>query len=240
MCEVSEVPVVRDLIERVFFAGYPDFLILVASAVEKGKEEESGIGSYFGSSFRFLTNLLVDQNLQGNFGYFIDRNNTDDGVVTIFTGEDERSKINRVDVVNGKKELTTWPIARCNKISGTMGHLRPPDSGEKPVEIFVPDLCRSLPLRYEKESMYEGLSTLRFVAGKETFDNSKSTSCFAGPRNFSSGASSSSLLFLYFLFFFYYFVFIYFLFTLAVKSKTSTSAQFVQNYIVFAKQQRKN
>ncbi|XP_003747317.1 lysosome membrane protein 2 [Galendromus occidentalis] len=169
------------------FEGYPDFLILVASAVEKGKEEESGLGSFLGAGFRFVTNLLVDQNLQGNFGYFIDRNNTDDGVVTIFTGEDERSKINKVDVVNGRKELTTWPVARCNKITGTMGHLRPPASGEKPVDVFVPDLCRSLPLRYERESMYEGLSTLRFVAGKETFDNSKTDACFAGPRNFSSG-----------------------------------------------------
>ncbi|XP_022698100.1 lysosome membrane protein 2-like isoform X1 [Varroa jacobsoni] len=171
------------------FEGYPDFLILVANAVEAGKKEDSGFGTILGTGLRIFTNVLAaEPDVQGSFGYFVDRNNTDDGIVTIFTGEDNRQKINRVNVVNGHTELTTWPQHKCNKIKGTMGHLRPPmSSRENPLLIFVPDICRSLPLRYENVSVYEGLSTLRFVAGRETFNNSGPDPCFAGSRKFKSG-----------------------------------------------------
>lgn len=168
----------------------------MANAVEAGKKEESGFGSLIGTGFRIFTNVLAaEPDVQGSFGYFLDRNNTDDGVVTIFTGEDDRQKINRVNVVNGQTELTAWPQHKCNKIRGTMGHLRPPMSPpENPVVLFVPDLCRSLTLRFENTSMYDGLSTLRFVAGSDTFNNSGPDPCFTGNKRMKNGENRIGLL----------------------------------------------
>ncbi|KAK2818612.1 hypothetical protein Q5P01_024173 [Channa striata] len=108
----------------------------------------------------------------GKFGLFMDFNNSNTGLFTVFTGHDDISKVHKVDSWNGLKELSYWRTPQCNKINGTAGQLWPPFlTKESTLPFYSPDACRSLELVYQRQGTFKGLPLYRFVAPKTMFAN---------------------------------------------------------------------
>ncbi|XP_067339666.1 scavenger receptor class B member 1 isoform X2 [Channa argus] len=108
----------------------------------------------------------------GKFGLFMDFNNSNTGLFTIFTGQDDIRKVHKVDSWNGLKELSYWRTPQCNKINGTAGQLWPPFlTKESTLPFYSPDACRSLELVYQRQGTFKGVPLYRFVSPKTMFAN---------------------------------------------------------------------
>ncbi|KAG9509290.1 Lysosome membrane protein 2 [Fragariocoptes setiger] len=105
---------------------------------------------------------------QQKFGLLKGRNDTwrpeQDGVWGINTGERDRSQFGRVSSWNSYKRLPFYSAPACNVINGSDGALFPPPiSPKQTLSIFNNELCRSLSLMFQRESVVQGISALRFV-----------------------------------------------------------------------------
>ncbi|KAL8616277.1 hypothetical protein ACOMHN_056220 [Nucella lapillus] len=93
-------------------------------------------------------------------GYFIHRNNTDNGQMTVFTGK------------NGR--LSFWSTGWANMINGTDGSLFPPfQQGMDSVNVFALEICRSTKAVFQKSvETKQGIPLRRYVASEGTLQNS--------------------------------------------------------------------
>ncbi|RWS06690.1 scavenger receptor class B member 1-like protein, partial [Dinothrombium tinctorium] len=149
---VTEGFFIRRTVKQLLFDGYPDLL----------------------TTFGPLLNPGIPSNNNGKFGYFYPRNNTDDGIYVVYTGETGIEQLNLIDKFNGKSRLTYWTSPECNSLKGaTKGEIRPPlKPDEDTVYLFNPEMCRVLSLRYEKNvQSHEGLAAKRFKLDPNTFKN---------------------------------------------------------------------
>lgn len=84
--------------------------------------------------------------------------------------------------VDGKDKLSFWKTEECNKISGTDGSVfHPGISDADTLNIFNKDLCRSLPLVYEKSVNVNGIPAFRFTPPENVFgtpDENSYNQCF--------------------------------------------------------------
>lgn len=93
------------------------------------------------------------------------RNDTNDGIHTVSTGEKDMSTYLETQEWNGKSALTYWNDQYCNMINGTDGSQYPPKVTKDTIlKIFTSELCRSLYLTYEKEIKHNGIHAYRFTA----------------------------------------------------------------------------
>lgn len=97
-------------------------------------------------------------NTRGRFAWMYGRNNTDDGLYTVYTGEGgDLRRINRIDRFNGRPELNYWRNdSDCNRLEGvaTDGQIISAtvesggESGDeetsKSFVLFHPELCRKI------------------------------------------------------------------------------------------------
>uniref|UniRef100_A0A674EVB3 Scavenger receptor class B member 1 n=1 Tax=Salmo trutta TaxID=8032 RepID=A0A674EVB3_SALTR len=105
----------------------------------------------------------------GKFGLFAEFNNSNTGLFTIHTGEDDIRLIHKVDSWNG---MTKVRGHTCNMINGTAGQMWPPFmTKESTLPFYSPDACRSLELVYQREGIMEGIPLYRYVAPKTLFAN---------------------------------------------------------------------
>lgn len=106
-------------------------------------------------------------------GYFINKNDTDDGVYTIFTGAADITRLGEIDVYNGSRSLTYWSSPWANLINGSDGTLSPPfqqDSTQMP--MFSSDICRSVFGVYQKTvSTKQDIQLRRFVGSAKELEN---------------------------------------------------------------------
>uniref|UniRef100_A0A8C3AHC8 Scavenger receptor class B member 1 n=1 Tax=Cyclopterus lumpus TaxID=8103 RepID=A0A8C3AHC8_CYCLU len=108
----------------------------------------------------------------GKFGLFADFNNSNTGLFTIHTGQDDIRKVHMVDSWNGLTKLSNWNSPQCNMINGTAGQMWPPFmSRESTLPFYSPDACRSLELVYQRDGVMEGIPLYRYVAPKTMFAN---------------------------------------------------------------------
>ncbi|XP_074868467.1 scavenger receptor class B member 1 isoform X2 [Carettochelys insculpta] len=109
---------------------------------------------------------------KGKFGLFIDFNNSNSGLFTVYTGATDITKIHIVDTWNGLKKVNYWRSDECNMINGTSGQMWPPFmTPSSSLEFYSPDACRSMKLVYEQSGVFKGVPTYRFVAPKTLFAN---------------------------------------------------------------------
>lgn len=95
---------------------------------------------------------------------FKQKNGTDAGHFEVFRGMHDVTRVGEVIEYNGDIELDEYDEAECNKWKGTDGLMFPPFmEREKPIWAFAPELCRSFAIKYEADSIYEGVDTARFV-----------------------------------------------------------------------------
>ncbi|XP_048877099.1 scavenger receptor class B member 1 isoform X2 [Brienomyrus brachyistius] len=108
----------------------------------------------------------------GKFGLFAEFNNSNTGLFTVFTGQDDIRKVHRVDWWNGLKELSYWRTKQCNMINGTAGQMWPPFmTTESTLPFYSPDACRSMELVYQRPGVLQGIPVYRFVAPTTLFAN---------------------------------------------------------------------
>ncbi|XP_061886840.1 scavenger receptor class B member 1-like isoform X1 [Entelurus aequoreus] len=119
---------------------------------------------------KYLPGMLPSS---GKFGLFAEFNNSDTGLFTIFTGQDNIRNVHRVDSWNGLTELDYWRTPQCNMINGTAGQMWPPFlTKTSTLPFYSPDACRSMELVYQRPGSIKGIPLYRFVAPKTLFANS--------------------------------------------------------------------
>jgi len=108
----------------------------------------------------------------GKFGLFAEFNNSNTGLFTIFTGQDDIRKVHKVDSWNGLTKLSNWGTPQCNMINGTAGQMWPPFmTKESTLPFYSPDACRSMELIYQRPGEFKGVPLYRYVAPKTLFAN---------------------------------------------------------------------
>lgn len=91
------------------------------------------------------------------FGLMYGKNGTSPDRVTIFTGVEDVTKFGIIDKYNGKSHLPHWLSEECNTLNGTDGSIFPPHIDEQRIlYIYDKDLCRLMPLHFEKEVETKG------------------------------------------------------------------------------------
>ncbi|XP_076321091.1 scavenger receptor class B member 1-like isoform X2 [Tachypleus tridentatus] len=116
------------------------------------------------------------------FGWFYGKNNSDDGIYNIFTGEKGIEKLAQIDNWNRSKEVRVWEKT-CNQINGTAGDMWPPfrSSSDIKLTMFVTDICRSITLKFHEETHVKGVKAYSYVADKNMLsseEDDSSHNCF--------------------------------------------------------------
>jgi scavenger receptor class B, member 1 len=131
-------------------------------------------------------------------GYLVKRNATDvlSGNYGVHTGVETISKLGSIANYNN---LTEFPFyeGECKKLKGSPGEFFPPKpSITKPIHLFAPEMCRSIPYEYEKDIELHGLKGHRFLAGLRALDNGTlydENKCFATEESMPSGVMNVSI-----------------------------------------------
>lgn len=86
------------------------------------------------------------------FGLFYGKNSTSTDRVTMFTGVDDITQYGIIDKYNGRSHMTNWLREDCNRLNGSDGSIFPPHiQKDTTLYVYEKDLCRLLPLNFEKE-----------------------------------------------------------------------------------------
>lgn len=120
--------------------------------------------------------------------------------VTIFSGIDDIRKYGIIDKYNGKSHLPHWLSEECNRLNGTDGSIFPPHiTPNTTLYIYDKDLCRLLPLVYEKDVITRNdVKGMRFTPASNVFadvETNPDNMCFcpAGPPCAPNGLFNVSL-----------------------------------------------
>ncbi|XP_076238842.1 scavenger receptor class B member 1 [Calliopsis andreniformis] len=102
--------------------------------------------------------------------------------ITMYTGVGDLRNLGLIQRVNGVENRNIWGDENCDKIYGTDGSMFPPHWIEQPnstLYIYAKDVCRPMPLRYERRAFAHGIPTLRYKIPSNVFTStSKKDSCF--------------------------------------------------------------
>lgn len=121
------------------------------------------------------------------FGLFVGKNATADGTIEALTGLDNSGYLGQIIAVNGNSKLSWWS-GQCNDIKGSDGFVYPPNlTKNDKVHIYNRDLCRSIPLEFEKEIVDgNGIPGFRFVPPSNVFgtpNENPENACFCTNHN---------------------------------------------------------
>ncbi|GFN81641.1 scavenger receptor class b member 1 [Plakobranchus ocellatus] len=121
--------------------------------------------------------------LNGKFGFYMDRNNTDDGLFNVFSGQNHNfSNYVMIDTWNRMKHQSAWKSDLANRIKGSGdGSMQPPRiTKDAELSVFDTNLKRTLKLVYNRTSSYKGVDALRFLIPYSEFFNAKDNPDNAG------------------------------------------------------------
>lgn len=97
-------------------------------------------------------------------------------------------KFGIIDKYNGNSHLPHWTTPECNHLNGTDGSIFPPHiTKNTTLNLYDKDLCRLLPLSFEKEVITkDGVPGYRFTPDEKVFasvESNPDNMCFcpAGP-----------------------------------------------------------
>ncbi|XP_037960821.1 protein peste-like [Teleopsis dalmanni] len=107
------------------------------------------------------------------FGYCYPRNYSADfyGVFNVHTGADDITKVGQIH--NWKfKSTTEFLPDKCSQIYGSPGEIQPSNLKEgDTLNLFLPDLCRPIPMEYSETVEVEGVRGFKYIAGLKAVDN---------------------------------------------------------------------
>ncbi|XP_072310857.1 lysosome membrane protein 2-like isoform X2 [Eucyclogobius newberryi] len=104
------------------------------------------------------------------FGLMVKKNGTSDGEFVYHTGENNYLDYGRVVTWKGQSQLSFWTTNQSNSINGSDGSAFHPliDKNER-IQIFSPDLCRSIYMEFEKDVEVRGIPAYRFTPPRSVF-----------------------------------------------------------------------
>lgn len=109
----------------------------------------------------------------GKFSWLYGKNDTDDGLFTVYTGRNDQSKRNFIKEWNGEEKLSYWKGDTCNKLNGTNIEYGPPIQDDQDQYTFFQTIfCRSISLNYTGETSHFDIPAKRFRPTFSTFANS--------------------------------------------------------------------
>ncbi|XP_055891702.1 lysosome membrane protein 2-like [Biomphalaria glabrata] len=119
---------------------------------------------------KFLRRFFLDKTF---IGYYTQRNYSDDGVYTIYTGATDIQLLGLITRYNGQSALDIWSTPWANMINGTDGLWSPPANPNKQeVSMFNSDICRSERFYYTKKvTICQNINLRRFEYKKFDFLN---------------------------------------------------------------------
>uniref|UniRef100_A0A671QXD6 Lysosome membrane protein 2-like n=1 Tax=Sinocyclocheilus anshuiensis TaxID=1608454 RepID=A0A671QXD6_9TELE len=108
------------------------------------------------------------------FGLMLHKNSSDDGEFVYHTGEQNYLDFGRIYTWKGEKMMSFWKSNQSNMINGTDGSgFHPFLSKEERLNVFTPDLCRSIHMRFEKEVELKGIPAYRFTPPRDVLASGK-------------------------------------------------------------------
>jgi len=119
------------------------------------------------------------------FGWFMNRNNSDPGGLTVKTGLGDLN--HEAEIVSWKNmtSIDVWTDSYCNAINGTDGTMfHPFIEKNETLYMFTNDICRSIYAQYEQDVTVKGLQALKFVPPDSVFANeteNPDNACFCVP-----------------------------------------------------------
>ncbi|ODM92785.1 Lysosome membrane protein 2 [Orchesella cincta] len=107
----------------------------------------------------------------GRFGLYKGKNGTESPEWQVYTGYENSADFGRVKSWDGKPDLLFWrKFSECDKVKGTDGSVFSPFLTKNSViEVFSPDICRSISLVFETEIEYMGVPGYRFTTPSWVF-----------------------------------------------------------------------
>lgn len=117
------------------------------------------------------------------FGWFVDRNGSSkfDGRFNMYTGRNNIKTLAMLTSWNGHSSVSFYKNG-CGMFNGTTGELWPLHLElNETISVFVPDICRSIPLMYHDEPNFYSIKSKRWIGDSRVFDNGNNypdTSCF--------------------------------------------------------------
>ncbi|XP_022700951.1 scavenger receptor class B member 1-like isoform X2 [Varroa jacobsoni] len=118
------------------------------------------------------------------FGYQIDRNNSNDGIYTVFTGENGMANYGTIESWQGRHRVIGFRKS-CSFINGTTGEMWPPYTltSKSSLLFFTSPLCRSLRLDFLRNEVVKGIQVLRYHLNERLFDYSiEENQCFCSKK----------------------------------------------------------
>ncbi|XP_055318863.1 scavenger receptor class B member 1 isoform X1 [Sitodiplosis mosellana] len=105
------------------------------------------------------------------FGVLYGKNSTSPDRVTIFSGVNDIKQFGIIDKYNGVSYLPHWSTPACNHLNGTDGSIFPPHiTKNTTLHLYDKDLCRLMPLSFEKEvTTRNNVPGYRFTPSEKVF-----------------------------------------------------------------------
>jgi hypothetical protein len=114
------------------------------------------------------------------------RNGTDNGLFEIHNGRNKSYQFGEIMSWNDENELTHWEEP-CSKLNGSDGIMFHPFLNVSSVlDIFEPELCRTLSIVYNESVMVNGVEGYRFLLSSTTFEGTatyRDNWCFCSKGN---------------------------------------------------------
>jgi len=98
------------------------------------------------------------------FGWFYGRNGSADydGLLEMFTGEQDFGKIGQIRSWNNQDDLSKFYPDGCSLLSGSAGEFFPPKRDKSSISFFTPDLCRTIFFNFKEETEVQGISGYKY------------------------------------------------------------------------------
>nr|XP_054754020.1 lysosome membrane protein 2-like [Lytechinus pictus] len=130
------------------------------------------IWGYFSPLLALAKILRPDMVVTDEFGIYVGKNNSSDGIYTVYDGVRNYTKTNEIERWNGKDDVSYWTTKYANRINGTDGtYFRQFLTKEEKIYIFISDICRSVYATFQHELETRQIPTWRYVIPKSVFDN---------------------------------------------------------------------
>lgn len=131
-------------------------------------------------------------------GLMVKKNGTElpSGRYNVHTGVNDIYQFGSVKNFNDLPEFPFYE-SECKKLKGSAGEFFSPEpSTHEPINLFTPEMCRSIPYDYEKDIELHGIKGYRFAAGARALDNGtlyKDNKCYATDDFMPSGVMNISI-----------------------------------------------
>lgn len=107
------------------------------------------------------------------FGLLVPKVGVSQHEVTVHTGADDISRLGQIVNFNGATSQGVWRTDECDAIEGSDGSQFPPPKVSQDARLYVynRDMCRRMPLVFEKFTEAQGLPAYRFHPPANVFSN---------------------------------------------------------------------